>query len=93
VSSEVKTYTSLGVCIGTDWQIYCHAYPGSTPILSIRTGAASLDVSAMDRKATEAAVRFARELARQVQRFAAETERICALQQEGNGKAAEGTAA
>jgi hypothetical protein len=93
VSSEVKTRIRLGVYVGSDWRIDCHGYPDSTPILSIHAGAASLDVSTMGREATEAAVKFARELARQAGQFAAEVERIHALNAEGNGKADDSTAA
>jgi hypothetical protein len=93
VSSEGKSHVSLDVYVGTDWRVDCHAYPDSTPILSINVGTARLTVSPQTREATEAAVRFARELARQAERFAAEVERIHALQEEGNGKADDTTAA
>jgi hypothetical protein len=93
VSGEGRSYISLGVYVGADWRVDCHAYRDSTPILSIRAGAAALAVSPMGREVSEAAVGFARELARQAEQFAAETERVHALQEEGNGKADDSTAA
>jgi hypothetical protein len=93
VSGDGGSLISLGVYVGTDWRVDCHTYPDSTPILSIDAGAAALDISSKGREVTEAVVRFARELARQAERFAAEAERIHALHAEGGGTADGSTAA
>jgi hypothetical protein len=69
----------------------CFTYPESAPILDISASATiSVAICIAGNGADDAALAFARELARQAGRFAAEVERMHA----GNGgKAAEGEAA
>ncbi len=55
----------------------CHTYDRTTPILAICAGRLFVDISIADRTAIPAhAVAFARELASQAARFAAECERL-----------------
>jgi hypothetical protein len=78
--TDGKSFANLGVYVGTDWQLTCHAYADSTPILAVDTGPIVLTISLEGRKATDSAVEFARELAKQAARFAAEVERLHAAQ-------------
>ena len=52
----------------------------TTPILALDAGTAALCITVRGKKATDAAVEFARTLAREAQRFADEMERMDAAQ-------------
>jgi len=91
MSTEGSSFGSAGLHVGTDWQVRCSTYPASTPILTIGAGRTAMSVSITPMKQIgEEAVAFARELARQTARFAAECERLHAAQ---HNQAAAGNAA
>ncbi|HEV2373654.1 MAG TPA: hypothetical protein VGS19_15960 [Streptosporangiaceae bacterium] len=58
--------------------VICHTYPDTSPILRVVFPGVSLSISLADRKTgvSEQAVTFARELARSVEQFEAEVERL-----------------
>jgi hypothetical protein len=87
--SDGKSFGNLGVYVGTDWRLACHTYADSTPILAVNVGRVALTISPEERQATDSAVAFARELAKQAARFAAEVERLHAAQHTGPGICAE----
>ena len=65
---------------GEDWQVTCHTYKLTTPILVIGAGSATVSVSIRRHEdMPSSGVAFARELVRQAGRFAAECERLHAL--------------
>ena len=82
MSSGGSSFGTTSVHVGADWHVRCSTYPATTPILSIDAGNAAVSVSIADREHMPAeAVTFARELARQAARFAAECERLHAALQ------------
>jgi hypothetical protein len=82
VSSGGGSFGSASLHVGGDRQVRCSTHPDTTPILTIDAGPTSVHVSiaARDRIPAEA-LAFARELARQAARFAAECERLHAALQ------------
>jgi hypothetical protein len=79
--SGQASITALGLIAGSDAHVRCSTYPDQGPILSVSAGPVSLDLSVLGRDEIPVwGVAFARELARQAQRFAAECERIHATQ-------------
>ena len=68
----------LGVYVGQDWWTFLGTYEDHTPILDISCGSMTVAISIADRKVTDPAVAFARELAAQAAKFAAEVERLYA---------------
>ena len=94
MSSQGGSFSHQGIYVGSDWTVRCSTYDDHTPILDIDAGPVCVSVSVATRQvADDATVNFARELVRQAQVFAAEVERIHALQAGTGDKAAEGTAA
>lgn len=93
MSGTPRPFGRMSLHAGAGSRAECFTYQNTTPILDIGVGAASVAICIVGNGADDAALAFARELARQAGRFAAEVERIHALQEEGNGKAAAGTAA
>jgi hypothetical protein len=86
VSGGTTSATQIGVLVGEDWQVTCHTYKYRTPILVIRTGSETISISARPGDdMPPAGVNFARELVRQAQRFAAECERLHALNTQASG--------
>jgi hypothetical protein len=71
-------HASMSVHAGEGARVACYTYPTTTPILDISQHGVGLAISLADRDAvpSEHAVRFARELAREAERFAAEAERL-----------------
>ena len=68
---------SASLHAGADAQVYCYAYPDGAPILTVSAGRTNVTISLCGRQDVPAsAVAFARELARQAERFAAECERL-----------------
>jgi hypothetical protein len=81
VSGGQRSFAPIGVHLGEDWQVACHAHNWSTPILVISAGSASVDITIAGRDSMPASgVEFARELVRQAERFAVECERLHAAQ-------------
>jgi hypothetical protein len=82
-----QSATQIGVLVGEDWQVTCHTYKWTTPILSVRTGSETISISARPGDdMPEAGVNFAHEMVRQAQRFAAECERLHALNTKASGE-------
>ena len=91
MSTGGGSFACVGVHVGADWTIGCHTYPGTTPILTVGAGPVSVSFSIAARTPVPAdGAAFARELARQAARFAADCERLHAA--DPDGTAADGTA-
>jgi hypothetical protein len=98
VSSTGGSFGSQSMHVGDDWDVRCDTYPQTTPILTIGAGSTRAHFSIASRELmTAQALAFARELAVQAARFAAECERLHAAQQracdEGQAAKAAGDAA
>ncbi len=77
MSSAGGSFSSAGLHVGTDWHVQCSTYPDRTPILSVDAGHHAISVCIAGRTVISAeAVAFARELAHEAGRFAAECERL-----------------
>jgi len=77
-----RSFGTASVHVGADWQVRCSAYPREAPILTVDAGCSSVTVTIAGRGAPgEPGVAFARDLAAQAARFAAECERLHAQQQ------------
>jgi len=77
VSSAGGSFGSVSLHVGTDWYVQCSTYQDTTPILTVDAGNCGVSVSIAGRtRITAEAVAFARELARQTARFAADCERL-----------------
>ncbi len=82
--SDGESFSTFSIYVAGDGWVTCYSYPDKTPILSIDGGGSSVSISVRGRDATEEAVQFARALARHAQAFAAEVERVHAIQHPGN---------
>jgi hypothetical protein len=78
----------VGMYVGQDWWTFLSTYEDHTPILDISCGSMTVAISIADRQVTDAALEFARELAAQAAKFAAEVERLHGLRG-GDGEARE----
>lgn len=77
-----ESFASLGLHAGSDARARCSTYPDQNPILALDLGPVTFNLSVAGRDEMPGwGVEFARDLARQVQRFAAECERRHAVQQ------------
>jgi hypothetical protein len=76
MSDKSESFSTTGLYVSADTWVTCYQYADKTPILSIQAGRSEVSISIKDRNADEAAVEFARTLARNVQAFAAEVERL-----------------
>jgi hypothetical protein len=81
VRSDGGSTAHLGLHIGQDWWTWLSTYPDHSPILIINVGSTSVNISITGNNADQAAVEFARELARQTAGFAAEVERLHASEE------------
>jgi hypothetical protein len=90
VSSEGGSFSHVSYHVGGDWVVRCRTYPDTTPILSLDAGSSAISVTTKGKVADQAAVEFARALAREACNFADEMERMHAAQlvDEGDGKTA-----
>ena len=70
------SFGRVGLYVSEDWSTWLSTYEAHTPILDISCGSTSVSLSIADRKVGIPAVEFARELAREAARFAAEVERL-----------------
>ena len=93
MKSSGGSLTSIGVYIGQDWWTHLSTYDDHTPILDISVGSMTVALSIAQQKVSRAAVEFARELASQVSRFAAEVERLHGEHPDGSGATADGAGA
>jgi hypothetical protein len=78
----------VGMSVGQDWWTFLSTYDDHAPILDITCGSMTVAISVADRTVTDPAVEFARELAAQAAKFAAEVKRLHGLRG-GNGEARE----
>jgi hypothetical protein len=83
VSGGKGSHSGFGLYVGADGWVTCHHYDGKTPILVIDAGDCSVSISPATREASEAAVEFARALARNAQEFADDIERLHAERPSG----------
>ena len=77
----------IGVYVGEDWWTHLSTYDDHTPILDISCGSMTVAVSIAGQQVGEAAMEFARDLATKAARFAAEVERLHALNPGSDGEA------
>jgi hypothetical protein len=82
VTGERSSFGSVSVHAGGDAWARCSTYEDSTPILSLETGPLSVSVSVAGSPVVSGQVMgFARELAAEAAKFAAECERLHSSQQ------------
>jgi hypothetical protein len=79
----------VGMYVGQDWWTFLSTYDDHTPILDISCGSMTVAISVADRTVTDPALEFARELAAQAAKFAAEVERLHARPAGLDGEATE----
>ncbi len=77
----------IGMHVGEDWWTFLSTYDDHPPILDISCGSMTVAVSIADRKVSDAALEFARELAAKAAKFAAEVERLHARHPGSDGGA------
>jgi len=88
-----RSFGSASVHAGADAVVRCSAYPHEAPILTVDAGGCTVTVTIAGRGVLdERGVAFARDLAAQAAKFAAECERLHA-QHAGTRQAAGGSAA
>ncbi len=80
------SFATLYILVGADWWTHLSTYEDHPPILDVDVGSTSVSFCIAGRNADDSAVEFARELASQAARFAAEVERLHA-RQSGTGEA------
>ena len=78
--SEGGSFSHISCQIGSDWRVRTATYADTTPIMSIDAGPSYFSITTTGRKADQAAVEFARALAREARKFADEMERMHAAQ-------------
>ena len=93
MKSSGGSLTSIGVYIGQDWWTHLSTYDDHTPILDISVGSMTVALGIAQQKVSTAAVDFARELASQAAKFAAEVERQHGEHLNGNSATADGAGA
>jgi len=95
MSSDGGSFGHASVHVGADWGVRCSAYPDQAPILTVDAGTTAVSITVTARSAPgPQSVEFARELAAQAARFAAECERLnAALPGSAAGMAAKNSAA
>jgi hypothetical protein len=84
VKSTGGSLTSIGVYIGEDWYTHLSTYDDHTPILDISAGSMTVALGIAGQKVSTAAMDFARDLASQAAKFAAEVERLHGEHTDGN---------
>jgi len=85
VRSGGGSFGQISLHVGQDWWTFLNTYDDHSPILDVAAGSTTVTVTIADRKATDCALEFARELASQAAQFAAEVERLHALHRQDNG--------
>jgi hypothetical protein len=76
VKSSGGSTAHIGVYVGQDWYTHLCIYDDHAPILDISAGSAMVALSLASQEVSAPAVEFARELASQAAKFAAEVERL-----------------
>ena len=79
------SFAQISLHVGADWWTFLNTYDHS-PILDVAAGSTTVTFTIADRKASDSALEFARELASRAAQFAAEVERLHA--QHGQDSAA-----
>jgi hypothetical protein len=87
VKSSGGSSGHLGLHVGEDWWTHLSTYDDHTPILDISCGSMTVAISVAGRQVTGPALEFARELAAQAAKFAAEVERLHAKHPGSDGEA------
>jgi hypothetical protein len=88
------SFGSLGVHVGQDGWTHLSTYEDFPPILDVDAGSTSVTITVAGREVSQDTVEFGRELAANTARFAAELERLYAVQHPGDdGAPASGEAA
>jgi hypothetical protein len=87
------SFAQISLHIGQDWWTFLNTYEEHSPILDVAAGSTTVTFTIADRKASDSALEFARELASQAAGFAAEVERLHAQhrQDTGTGEAGAGS--
>ena len=89
------SFGQISLHVGQDWWTFLNTYDDHSPILDVAAGSTTVTFTIADRKASDSALEFARELASQAAGFAAEVERLHAQHGPdsgtGNGEPARGT--
>jgi hypothetical protein len=85
------SYTHLSFHFGSDFRAHCSTYSDQVPILSITARGVSVSITPAGRDASDEALEVARALAREVQAFAADVERLHAARNDGTGADSSGT--
>jgi hypothetical protein len=80
MSGARKPFGRLGLHVGEDSRVDCSTYVARSPILDIRAGNVSVAISLLGDEIDQTAVSFARNLVDQARLFAAEVERLHALE-------------
>ena len=96
MSSDGGSFAHTSFHIGSDPIARCSVYPDQVPILSLDGGNSAVSITPAGKDATDAALKFARELLRAVQEFADEIERMHAARladDTNGGTSATGTSA
>ena len=79
----------VGMYVGQDWWTFLSTYEDHTPILDLSCGSMTVAIAIADRQVTGPALEFARELAAQAAKFAAEVERLHARHPGPGGEASD----
>ena len=95
MNSAGGSFGHASVHVGADWEVRCSAYPDEAPILTVDAGSTAVSITVTGSAPGPHATEFARELAAQAGRFAAECERLNAAALSGSaaGIAAKNSAA
>jgi hypothetical protein len=70
------SFSHLSMHVGSSFWVHCATYADTTPILSLDVGDTAVSITPSGTDATDDALRFAQDLARHVQAFADEVERM-----------------
>jgi hypothetical protein len=87
VKSSGGSSGHIGMYVGQDWWTFLSTYDDHPPILDISGGSMTVAISVADRQVTDVALEFARDLAAQAAKFAAEVERLHARHPGPDGQA------
>ena len=79
------SFGQISLHVGQDWWTFLNTYDDHSPILDVAAGSTTVTVTIADRKASDSALEFARELASQAAGFAAEVERLHAQHSQDSG--------
>ena len=85
VRSGGGSFGQISLHVGQDWWTFLNTYDDHSPILDVAAGSTTVTFSIADRKASDSALEFARELASQAAQFAAEVERLHVQHRQDNG--------